>query len=89
LLRLGILPGLLVAALIDPETGKPLSDAAAYDRFVNPSQLLRQTLAGQAVIGNVDYILSRSDIDPLAARLANDHAELRHFVAALRRGAQS
>jgi hypothetical protein len=89
LLRLGVLPGLLVAALVDPETGQPLTDAGAYDRFVSPRQLLRLSLAGQAVIGNVDYILSRSAIEPLAARMANDHAELRHFIAALRRGAQN
>jgi hypothetical protein len=89
LLRLGILPGLLVAALVAPETGLPLTDPGAYDRFVSPRQLLRQTLAGQAVIGNIDYVLSRDAIEPLAARLADDHAELRHFAAALRRGAQN
>jgi hypothetical protein len=89
LLRLGILPGLLVAALVDPETGRPLPDAGAYERFVNPRQLLRQALAGQAVIGNIDYILSRTAVEPLAARLANDHAELKRFAAALHRGAQN
>jgi hypothetical protein len=89
LLRLGTLPGLLVAALVDPETGRPLADAVTYERFVSPRQLLRQALAGQAVVGNIDYILARSAIEPLAARLANDHAELKHFADALRRGAQN
>jgi hypothetical protein len=88
LLRLGILPGLLVAAFVDPETGQPLTDAGAYERFVSPKQLLRQALAGQAVIGNIDYILSRAAIEPLAARLANDHAELKRFAVALRHGAR-
>ncbi|MBM3331179.1 hypothetical protein FJY68_04915 [candidate division WOR-3 bacterium] len=87
LLRLGTLPGLLVAAMVDPKSGQPVTDASAYERFVSPKQLLRQALSGHAVIGNIDYILSRTAIEPLAARLANDHAELRHFAAALRRGA--
>jgi hypothetical protein len=89
LLRLGTLPALLVAALIDPETGRPLADADAYQRFVNPKQLLRQALAGEAVIGNIDYILTRDAIEPLAARLANDQAELKRFAASLRRGVQN
>ncbi len=89
LLRLGTLPALLVAALIDPQTGRPLADADAYQHFVNPKQLLRQALAGEAVVGNIDYILSRTAIEPLAARLANDQAELKRFAASLRRGAQN
>ncbi len=89
LIRLGTLPGLLVAALLDPDTGHPLSDAEAYERFVSPRQLLRQALAGQAIIGNIDHILPRVAAEPLAARLANDHAELRRFTAALRRGARN
>ena len=89
LLRLGTLPALLVAALIDPETGQPLNDAAAYQRFVSPKQLLRHALAGEAVVGNIDYILPRAALEPLASRLANDQAELRRFVAALRSGAQN
>jgi hypothetical protein len=89
LLRLGTLPALLVAALIDPGTGQPLSDAEVYQRFVNPKQLLRQALAGEAVVGNIDYILPRAALETLASRLANDQAELRRFTAALRRGAQN
>jgi len=89
LLRLGTLPALLVAALIDPETGQPLTDTDAYQRFVSPKQLLRQALAGEAVVGNIDYILPRAALEPLASRLANDHAELRRFTAALCRGAQN
>jgi hypothetical protein len=88
LIRLESLPGLLVAALVDPQTGRPLTDTREYERFVSPKQLLRQALAGQAIVGNIDYILSRTAIEPFAARLANNHAEFRHFVAALRRGAQ-
>jgi len=89
LLRLGTLPGLLVAALLDPDTGRPLADAEAYERFVSPRQLLRQTLIGQAIIGNVDYILPRTALAGFAARLANDHTELGRFNAALRRGARN
>jgi hypothetical protein len=88
LLRIETLPGLLVAVLIDPETGRPLADAGAYERFVSPRQLLRQAVAGQAIVGNIDYRLSRSAIQPFAARLADDESELRHFTAALLRGAQ-
>lgn len=88
LVRLGTLPGLLVAALLDPGTGHPLTDAEAYERFVSPRQLLRQALSGEAIIGNIDYVLPRVAAEPLAARLANDHAELRRFTAALRRGAR-
>ncbi len=89
LLRLGTLPTLLVAALIDPQTGGPLADVDVYQRFVSPKQLLRQALAGEAIIGNIDYVLSRTAIEPLAARLANDQAELKRFAAALHRGAQN
>ncbi len=89
LLRLGTLPGLLVAALVDPDTGKPFTSAEAYERFVSPRQLLRQAFAGQAIIGNIDYVLSRAAVEPFAARMANDHPELRRFSAALRRGARN
>lgn len=89
LLKLGTLPALLVAALIDPQTGRPLTDADAYQRFVSPKQLLRQALGGEAVVGNIDYILPRAALETLASRLANDHAELRRFTAALGRGAQN
>lgn len=88
LLRLEVLPGLLVAALIDTDTGHPLSDRHAYEQFVNPRHLLREALAGRAVIGNIDYILPRTAIEPFAARLANSPAEMGHFTAALRRGAR-
>ena len=89
LLRLATLPGMLVAALLDPDTSRPLADPAAYERFISPRQLLRQALAGEAIVGNIDYILPRAGGVPLAARLANDEAELRHFTAALRRGARN
>lgn len=88
LVRLESLPGLLVAALVDTDTGKPLTDAREYERFVSPKQLLRQALAGQAVIGNIDYILSRATIETFAERLANNHAEFKHIIAVLHRGAQ-
>jgi hypothetical protein len=89
LIRLGTLPGLLVAALLDPGTGHPFVDAESYERFVSPRQLLRQALAGEALVGNIDYVLPRAAAEPLAARLANDHAELRRFAAALRRGTRN
>ena len=89
LLRIETQPGLLVAAFLAPDTGHPLTNPEAYERFVSPRQLHRQALAGQAVIGNIDYILPRAAIETFAARLANDHAELRHFIAALRRGARN
>lgn len=89
LLRLEVLPGLLVAAFVDPRTAAPVTDAAAYERFVSPRQLLRQAQAGEAVIGNIDYILARSAIEHFAARMADDHAEFRHFAVALSRGVQN
>ena len=82
-------PGLLVAAFLDPDTGMPLADAEAYERFVSPRQLLRQTSNGQAIIGNVDYILPRTALAGFAARLADDHTELKRFTAALRRGTRN
>jgi hypothetical protein len=88
LVRLDTLPGLLVAAFLDPDTGRPLADAEAYERFVSPRQLLRHASAGEAIVGNIDYVLPRAAIMPLAVRLANDHTELKRFVAALRRGAR-
>lgn len=88
LLRLDTLPGLLVAAFLDADTGQPLSSAEAYRRFVSPRQLLRHASAGEAIVGNIDYILPRAAIVPLAVRLANDHTELKRFTAALRRGAR-
>ncbi len=88
LIRLESLPGLLVAAQVDPATGRPLTDGGEQERFFSPKQLLRQTRAGQAIVGNIDYSLSRTAVEQLASRLANNHAEFRHFTAALRRGAQ-
>ena len=88
LLRLESLPGLLVAAFLD-DAAQPLIDPEAYERFVGPRQLLRQASTGRAIIGNIDYILPRTAIEPLAARLAGNHVELRRFTAALRRGARN
>ena len=71
LLRLESLPGLLAAVLIDPETGQPPADPKAYERFINPRDLVRQAMSGQAIIGNIDYVLPRTAIDQFASRLAN------------------
>jgi hypothetical protein len=89
LLRLGTLPGLLVAALLDIDTGRPVTSTEAYERFVSPRHLLRQAFAGHAIIGNIDYVLPRSAAETLAARLADNHGEYKHFAAALRRGARN
>jgi hypothetical protein len=89
LLKLDTYPGLLVAVLLDPDTGRPLADPEAYEKFVSPRQLLRLAQHGQAIIGNIDHTLPRANIETLAARLADDHAELRRITHALRRGARN
>jgi GNAT superfamily N-acetyltransferase len=87
LLRLDTLPGLVVAAVLDPETLHPVAEKSHYERFVSPSQLLRQAVNGTALLGNIDYVLPRAAIPGLAARLADTRAEARRFAAALERGA--
>jgi len=89
LLRLNTLPGLLVAVMVNPDTGSLVTDPEAYERFASPRLLLNQALTGQLLVGNLDYVLPRSALLPFAARLADDRTELRHFTAALKRGARS
>jgi hypothetical protein len=89
LLRINTQPGLLVAAMLDPDTGRPYSDPEAYQRFVSPGQILRQAMSGQAVVGNIDYVLPRANLEQLAVRLADNRTELRQFTTMLRRAARN
>jgi hypothetical protein len=86
LIRVGQLPGLLTAAILDPDTRRPHADPERYRSFVSPAQLLRDAMTGTAIIGNIDYVLPGSGINRFAARLADNRSELRAFVSALRRG---
>jgi len=53
---------------------------------LNLDGLYRQADAGQALLGNVDYVLKHSNITRFAARVADNETGFNRFVAALRRG---
>lgn len=88
LVRLGRLPGVVVTADIDPQTGRPEMDVDRYRKFFSPEQLVRKALEGRAVIGNIDYILARDSLERFARHLARDSGEFRKFTGSLRTGAR-
>ena len=85
LVRLGSQPGTVLAALVDQTTHRPVADVARYQRFFSPRALYQQACAGQALLGNVDYVLPPGNISRIAARLADNPRQLDRYAAVLRR----
>ncbi len=88
LLTLNRLPGLLVAAELDPATDRPMPDEARYRRFASPAQLVRQARTGAWLVGNIDYCLEPSGVDALCRHLADDATEFDRYRSVLRAGAR-
>lgn len=88
MLHLKRLPGVVVAAGLDPETGKPFTDPDRYRRFLSPQQLWRRAGEGAWLIGNVDYLLDRANIELCCRHLASSGGELRRFGRSLAAGAR-
>jgi GNAT superfamily N-acetyltransferase len=88
LVRLARLPGVVVTADIDPETGHPETDSDRYRRFFSPEQLVRKAHEGRAVVGNIDYVLARGNSERFARHMAGDAKEFRKFTRSLNAGAR-
>jgi len=86
LVHLNRLPGTLVAARIDPDTGRPENDPESYLKFISPERLLRDAMDGRVLVGNIDYRLVPEAIETTARLLSDDANELRKFTRALRAG---
>jgi GNAT superfamily N-acetyltransferase len=87
LVHLNRLPGTIVAARVNPDTGRPETDPESYLRFVSPERLLRDAMAGRVLVGNIDYRLVPDAIETAARLLADTGSEFRSFTRALRAGA--
>ncbi|MEO0080487.1 MAG: hypothetical protein ABIK44_07415, partial [candidate division WOR-3 bacterium] len=87
LLHLNSLPGIAVALYVNPETGRPVTDVAAYRRFLNPGELFRKALAVEALIGNIDYTLARGNISRFARHIADNQQEFTRITWVLQKGA--
>jgi GNAT superfamily N-acetyltransferase len=88
LLHLDRLPGVIIAADIDPQTGKPYTEADHYRRFFSPATLLDNARAGTSILGNIDYYLARDNIDLFARHFADNDSEFRKFSRSLRAGSK-
>ena len=88
LLHLDRLPGVIIAADINPETGRPYTGADHYRRFVSPAALLDRARAGTSILGNIDYYLAPDNIDLFARHFADDNSEFRKFSRSLRAGSK-
>jgi len=88
LIHLNCLPGSAVVTYINPDSGRPLADSEAYRRFLNPAEIYRKALIGEAVIGNIDYTLAQENISRFGRYLADTPQEFRTIVTVLQKGAR-
>ncbi|MEO0079815.1 MAG: hypothetical protein ABIK44_03965 [candidate division WOR-3 bacterium] len=87
LLHLDSLPGIVVALYVNPETCRPVTDVEAYRRFLNPGEIYRKALVGEALIGNIDYTLGKANISRFARHIADNQHEFTQIIRHLQKGA--
>ncbi len=93
LTHLNRMPGVIVAVelafdSLSPLRPVPVSDLGYYRRFVSASELRRQALQGTWLIGNIDYVLGRENIEQFARHLASTPTEFGRFTRSLAAGAR-
>lgn len=91
MLRLGRLPGVLVAAELAADPGStpvPVSDPERYRRFFCPNRLVAWADEGTWLVGNIDYVLARRYAELFCRHLASSPDEFRRFTRALAAGAR-
>jgi hypothetical protein len=77
-------PWTIVLILLGPISQKPVKDQSAYEHFVRPEDFAELVKTGQAVLGNVDYILSKAGVESFAAHIAENDEELNQFLKRLK-----
>jgi ribosomal protein S18 acetylase RimI-like enzyme len=92
LIHLNRMPGVIVAAELEPGPGtarpRPVADVDRYRRFFSAEQLLRWARQGTWLIGNVDYLLALRNLELFCRHLAQTSEESRRFTRSLVSGAK-
>jgi hypothetical protein len=77
-------PWTIVLVLLDSITQKPVKDLSAYEHFIRPEDFIELVKSGQAVLGNVDYILNKNYVEQFVSYIAENEAEFTQFVKRLK-----
>ncbi|MDH5683957.1 MAG: hypothetical protein OEZ20_05785 [candidate division WOR-3 bacterium] len=73
-------PWTIVIVLLDPLTDKPHQDLNAYEHFVRSDDFIELVKSGQAVLGNVDYVLGKNSIENFVSYIAENQEEMNQFL---------
>jgi hypothetical protein len=77
-------PWTIVLVLLDSTSQKPVKDLSVYEHFIRPEDFIEMVKSGQAVLGNVDYILNKNRIAQFVSYIAENEAEFTQFVKRLK-----
>ena len=77
-------PWTIVLVLLDPSNHRPVKDLSAYEHFIRSEDLAELVKSGQAVLGNVDYILSKNRIEQFVSYIAENEEEFTQFIKRLK-----
>ncbi len=77
-------PWTIVLVLLDSLSKKPVKDLSAYEHFIRPEDLAELVKTGQAVLGNVDYILNKNYIEQFVSYIAENDDEYVQFLKRLK-----
>jgi hypothetical protein len=78
-------PWTIVLVLLDPISNRPVKDLIAYEHFIRPEDFAELVKTNQAVLGNVDYILNKTNLEQFVPYIAENQGELQQFLKKLKR----
>lgn len=78
-------PWTIVLVLVDPVSQKPIKDINTYEHFVRPEDFAELVKTNQAILGNVDYILSKTNVEQFLSYIAENQKELQQFLRQVKR----
>jgi hypothetical protein len=78
-------PWTIVLVLVDPVTKKPVNDVNTYNHFIRPEDFAELVKTNQAIIGNVDYILNKTNVELFLSYIAENPKELQQFLNQVKR----
>jgi hypothetical protein len=73
-------PWTIVLVLVDPASKKPINDVKVYEHFVRPEDFAELVKTNQAILGNVDYILNKTNVELFLSYIAENPKELQQFL---------
>ena len=78
-------PWTIVLDLVDPAAKKPIKDINTYEHFIRPEDFAELVKTNQAILGNVDYILNKTNVELFLSYIAENQKELRQFLNQVKR----